>query len=282
MLAECKDDNVKDPMQCFYKTLSTEDVVVYGEVPGLVSYLLKTFASGSFSNVFPYEPYIDNDMVKSNLIDGEIRKPLLIGNNRSESNIFLALLQRKYNFSNKLVYKLFLKDMFRSLDQTELLKMYPYESDNPLKGVQNLINDYAFKCASQTFIETNTFADTYLYKFDFESGFNRWQNGDTCDAPEVCHAADIPYTFDQFYYSDDMPISTVTANEKEFSAVMISRWSEFDKTLTLNGFAPYSSDIENIIEINNNAPYFFEQSGTFSADHHCEFWREYYKVQENP
>jgi len=63
---------------------------------------------------------------------------------------------------------------------------------------------------------------------------------------------------------------------------MISRWSEFAKNLTLNGFTPYSSNVENFIEINNTAPYFFEQSGTFSTEHHCKFWSDYYKVQENP
>jgi len=282
MLAECQNDNVTDPMQCLYDTLSTEDVVVYGEVPGLVSYLLKTLTSGSFSNIFPYEPYIDNEMVKSDLINGEIKKPLLIGNTKSESNLFLAMLQTFYDLSTESKYKLFLADMFRDLNETALLQMYPYESIVPMKGVENLVSDYAFKCASKTFIETDTFADTYIYKFDFESGFNRWQNGAACDAPAVCHAADIPYTFDQFYYSDDTPVSNVSKTERDFSAVMISRWSEFARTLSLDALTPYSPGVENFIEINNTAPYFFEQSGTFSKKHHCDYWGDYYKVQKNP
>ena len=282
MLDVCKVANITDPMQCLYETLSTEDIVVKSEVPGLMYYLLQTLISGSFSNVFPYEPYIDNVMVKSDLIDGEIKKPLLIGNTKNESNLFLAMLQSYYDLSTESSYESFLATMFHDLNTTTLLQMYPYESAEPMKGLENLVSDYAFKCASQTFIETDTFADTYIYTFDFESEFNRWQNGTACDAPAVCHAADIPYTFDQFYYSDDTPILNVTKNERNFSTDMISRWSEFAKSLTLNGFAPYSSNVENFIEIDNTAPYFFEQSGTFSTEHHCQFWSNYYKRQDNP
>ena len=63
---------------------------------------------------------------------------------------------------------------------------------------------------------------------------------------------------------------------------MINHWSKFAKNLTLDGFAPYSPNVENFIEINNAAPYFFEESGTFAKEHHCEFWSDYYKVQKNP
>ena len=283
MTDECeKDENVTNPMQCLYETLSTEDVIVKSEVPGLFYYLIQTLTSGSFSNIFPYEPYIDDEIVTSDLIDGEIKKPLLIGNTKSESNLFLAMLHSYDDLSTESAYKDFLANMFRDLDTATLMQMYPWESAEPMKGLENLVSDYAFKCASQSFIETDTSTDAYIYKFDFESRFNRWQNGTTCDAPAVCHAADIPYTFDQFYYSDDTPITDVNENEKKFSAVMINHWSEFAKTLTLNRFAPYSPNIENFIEINNTAPYFFEQIGTFSTEHHCKFWNDYYKVQENP
>ncbi|MEA3419471.1 MAG: carboxylesterase family protein [Campylobacterota bacterium] len=282
MIEACKDDNVSDPIQCLYETLSTEDIVVNTEVQGLIYYLFKTLTSGSFSNIFPYEPYIDNDMVKSNLIDSEIKKPLLIGNNKSESNFLLALIQPYHDLSTESAYESFLDIMFKDLNKTTLLQMYPYESEEPMKGLENLISDYAFNCASQTFIETDTFADVYIYKFYFESGFNRWKDGTMCDAPAVCHAADIPYTFHQFYYSDDTPIPNVSNNEKNFSVAMIARWSEFIKTLAMSGFAPYNPSVENFIEMNNTAPYFFEQRGTFAKEHNCKFWSDYYKVQKNP
>ena len=282
MIEECKkDENIIDPMQCLYETLSTKDLIVNIEKEGLLHYLFEAL-EGSFSSIFPYEPYIDNEMVKSNLIDGEIKKPLLIGNTKSESNLFIGVLQKYNPFSKESDYKEFLETMFADLNTMTLLQMYPYESAEPAKGLENLISDYAFKCASQTFIETDTLADAYIYKFDFESGFNRWQSGASCDAPAVCHAADIPYTFDQFYYSDNTPIPDVSKNERKFSAVMINHWSEFAKNLTLDGFAPYSPNVENFIEINNAAPYFFEESGTFAKEHHCEFWSDYYKVQKNP
>ncbi len=284
MIEECKkDDNVSDPIQCLYETLSTEDIIVDIELTGLTTYLIQAFfVSGSFSDIFPYEPYIDNEMVKSNLVDGEIKKPLLIGNTKSESNFFLALIKPYYDISTEAAYENFIDHMFKDLNKTTLMQMYPYESEEPVKALGNLVSDYAFKCASTTFIETDTFADTYIYKFNFESGFNRWKDGPMCDAPAVCHSADLPYTFHQFYYSDDTPIPNVSDNEKNFSVAMIGRWSEFDKTHSLNGFAPYSPDVENFIDINNTAPYFFEQSGTFSTEHNCKFWNDYYKVQKNP
>ena len=57
---------------------------------------------------------------------------------------------------------------------------------------------------------------------------------------------------------------------------------EFARTLSLDSFSRYNPGVENFIEINNTAPYFFEQRGTFSKEHHCDYWGDYYKVQKNP
>jgi para-nitrobenzyl esterase len=281
MLAQCLGQEVTDPMQCLYETMTTEDIAAVQAI-GLVYYLGQTLYTGSFSSIFPYEPYIDGEGVQDNLIMGQVAKPLLIGNNRSESNIFLSLFDTEYDFLTEAAYIAFVADMFRDLDTSQLLAMYPFDDAAPLKAIRTLVDDYAFKCPSQYFIAHNAPADTYFYKFNFESSFNRWQNGATCDAPEVCHAADIPYTFDQFYFSDDTPIPNVTDNERAFSQAMITRWGGFIDTLAMSGFIPYDPATGYVIDINNTAPYFYQQSGTFSAEHHCDYWGAYYEVQPNP
>lgn len=282
--AQCAAMGVSETMTCLYETLTTKDVIVYGEVPGLLNYLIKTLGTGSFSNIFPYEPYIDGERVKSNLIEGNITKPLLIGNTKSESNYFLALLQSEVPITSEAEYKLFLATMFADLNRTELLQMYPYNSADPAGALETLITDYAFKCASTSMVEGAGATDAYLYKFDFVSGFNRFKDGEACDAPAVCHAADLPYTFDQFYFSDNTPIpeANITANETDFSAAMIGQWGEFAKTVSLNGFVPHTRAGDNYIEMNNTASYFYKYGGNFAAEHNCDYWDAYYKVQKNP
>ncbi len=281
MLDRCLSKQVSDPMHCLYETMTTEDIAAI-EAIGLLNYLGDTLLTRSFSSVFPYEPYIDGEGVKENLINGEITKPLLIGNNRSESNIFLKIFDSKHKLMTEAGYITFVFAMFPDLNPLELLAIYPFDGHAPMKAIRSLVDDYAFKCASQYFITHESSADTFIYKFDFESSFNRWQNSKTCDAPEICHAADIPYTFDQFYFSNTKEIPKITDNEKAFSLAMIDRWNGFIRTLTMNGFTPYDPSTENVIEINNTAPYFFTQSGTFSTEHHCDYWGHYYEVQQNP
>lgn len=255
-------------------------------------------AKFKFNSIFPFEPYIDNQIVHSNMIDGNITKPLMIGNNADESTLFL--LNSVSDSLVKLItatdesYTLFLDGAFshQELNMTKIIKSVPryqrVKGDEKATYLQNLINDYAFVCASRNFLgfnDQNNYenANSYLYHFDFISSFNVWGDSSAmsfCDAPMVCHGAELPYVFGAW------PDVNFTSEETAMSYnTIIPMWGEFAKSAgeSITGFNPYSPSQDNVIEFNNTTPnaYQLNAADAFGNEHNCSLWNAYYKVQPN-
>lgn len=297
--------------ECIYK-MSAEDL--QSHMLGIMARLdIEDATKYRFNSLFPFSPYIDHEYVNSNLLDGVVKKPLLIGNNQNESTLFVQGINdvdfsfpkifhpKLLNFitGSDAGYKKFLDFAFsyasaNDLNMTEKIQSIPrYQRDDTNASnyafLDNLINDYAFFCPSRNLLAYNGNANyqnnnTYLYHFNYVSSFNNWGTSpevEFCAPPQVCHGAELPYVFGN-WIANDLTVD-VNASAKEFSSdVVMNIWGEYvkDSSHAIDGYFAYTPNDDNIIEFNNTSPNKFSVNN-FGDEHNCSMWDEFYKKQAN-
>ena len=194
-----------------------------------------------FKNLFPFSPYVDGKIVKKDLINSKTDIPLLIGNDKDESNFMFKSL------TPKIVTKLI--DYTNSKDG---LHLPDPDIDAPL---ENFLTDVKFICPTNYFVKQEPQRmSTYFYHNEFLGSFNFWRDAKECEG-KVCHTSEIPYIFGNWYQSN-MTAVVPTENDKRFSVKIMKIWKEFSATSTIKGFRKYYEN-DSMIDINNKNPYFY-------------------------
>ncbi len=258
------------------------------------SILADYFIVHKLSSLFPYHPYIDDVIVKKDLIKSSITKPLLIGNSKDESNFIVIPLSDAGGLpKTKLAYHLYLEILFGKTLADKIVKqdMYKFNEDDvsDVTYAKNLFNDFAFVCASRRFLgssDTQNYLNntTYLYNNSYQSSFNYWGSdtnvnmAKSCEAPAVCHQAEIPYVFDNYYDNSANPVVS-TGKEQQFSRKIMALWGDFALDGKANSFSVYNPIDDNAIEFNNTLPNLFEIYNYYEARHNCDLWDEYYDAE---
>ncbi|CAA0121285.1 Para-nitrobenzyl esterase [Halioglobus japonicus] len=255
------------------------------------------FLFHKLASVFPYHPYIDEVIVNNDLIQSSISKPLLIGNSKDESNFIIIPIADAGGLpTTRLAYHLYLDVLFgKTLAEKIVVKdRYKFNEDDAsdVTYAKNLFSDFAFVCASRRFLGFSSAQNylnntTYLYSNAYQSSFNYWGSdanvtmAKSCEAPAVCHQAEIPYVFDNYYDNNANPV-TSTGEEKQFSQKLMRLWGDFAITGLAGNFNVYNPIDDNAIEFNNTSPNFFETYNYYETRHNCDLWKEYYDAMGHP
>ena len=223
-------------------TMNPKDIIILSMKSStsfefLVKYLYKI----DFKSLFAFSPYIDGEVVKNDLIHSKTTVPLLVGNNKDESNFMFKPLTPKTitSFIEQLStkYKLHISDL---------------DGNRPL---ENFFTNVEFVCATNYFAKQKTQrTSTYLYYNEHRSSFNFWKGVKECEG-KVCHSSELPYIFAN-WYQNDLSVVTPTEDDKIFSTNIMKVWKEFSQTSNIKTYKKYN-EYDSVIDMNNTSPYFF-------------------------
>lgn len=260
----------------------------------LTKYALPYFIEHKLASVFLFNPYIDGDIVKEDLLKANVTKPLLIGNTNNDSNFFIIpALDNGSVPRGKTGYYAYLVSVFGFDLMKKIIAIPDYRLDDTnttynTAQIENLFTDFTFVCGSRYFAahspaKNNLSNPINLYYNNYSSNFNYWATSPEtnlskgCEAPAVCHQAELPYVFHNFYDNYGKELSPdPTTDEEMFSQKIMGLWGDFAKNNLFGDFQTYAIGQDNVVEMNNTSPNLFEKFNFYEDGHHCSLWNDYY------
>ena len=221
---------------------------------------------------------------------GELDKPLILGTNRDEGELFEAIARlalgrkTKLNFSFP-GYVSYLSSIF-GLNFDEIESQYPGVIDGDNETVlASVLTDFIFLCANHHLAKLSSDNGTpvYIYRFEHLPSFNYLCLVE-CDE-FVCHMAELPFVFHTAEISHQCKSlgrrkkQKFTDEEEVLSLSIIEFWTNFTKHLNPNGPDNNSVDVIWPLFTNENPEYMIFDTPALSIERDpflpiCNFWDE--------
>lgn len=206
------------------------DQILDGQMIG--AYTLKNLQCAGLQAVIPWNPVIDQKLIKQAPINAVINKPIMLGTNLNESIPFVAPVPPS-------LYPVLMDALF---DPGQALKiMIDYSMEYPGQASQQLqqtVTDYLWTCFNRQFASRST-AGAYRYFYTHHGSFPFWvdgQNQVSGAVPEqcavdgkVCHADELPFVFGNAV-NDKGLAQSFTAEEADLSLALRRYWIQFARS----------------------------------------------------
>lgn len=183
---------------------------------------LLTILDRGIHTLVAWLPVVDGSLlVRQPLIgalDGELGKPLLVGNNTDEAFSFLGqLITDEINpFAGSTAYRL----LFGGRVWETIDKDYVKHSDDFADALLDGAGDYVFMCPAQ--LAALAAPKGYLYRFTHVPQYvGGLTGGETC-TDRSCHAVELPYVFGTGRFGGGF-----TADDRAVSNSMMQLWADF-------------------------------------------------------
>jgi carboxylesterase type B len=182
-----------------------------------------------FSGFLVWAPVVDGSLVTQQPLTAAtangLPKPTLFGTVQNEGTLFVYMAMQVLNIQtiSASTYETLVQGAFGS-NANAILQVYPSVSGDNAPVLSTLSNDYIFFCASRALGKAPG-SPRYAYLFTQPSTFNVWAPLAQCDAPMVCHSAELPYVF---HTATNIGYS-FTADEEAVSQAMVGYWSGFSR-----------------------------------------------------
>ena len=188
-----------------------------------------------------FEPYIDDQYLKSQPINTRISIPLLMGTNENKANLFVGMLMKATTIFglpliNKLTYQDIEAKLFPKSYMNQIKKMPRYTAGSQyIKGAKktsvfdamsNLFTDAFFLCPSREVMRnaSSTYKYSYVFKYVSENHVMAGMT-DVCN-DFACHASELPFVFNNALTVSGKPI-TFTEHDKKIAHYMHRSWANF-------------------------------------------------------
>lgn len=212
---------------CLRTKPADEIVAAQGKLP-----VKETFLLGLRAFV-PWGPVIDSAPLVGQPNRLPIKKPVILGTNRDEGALFVAMEERAIGPIGPVKYA-FETDIAFGTDGGNVRRLYESLGyTDPVRALSRMVSDDLFTCANK-FMLTRAKAPAWGYQFTHVPSFSIWPHVAAC-APEtknVCHAAELPFVFGNPYPPQlGAERASFTAEETALSAEIIRLWTGFATTL---------------------------------------------------
>jgi carboxylesterase type B len=182
-----------------------------------------------FSGFLVWAPVIDGTLITHQPLGAAaafgLPKPTLFGTNRDEGTVFIYKAMQVLNIQmiSAATYQTLVTSLFGA-NADAVLQVYPSVAGDNAPLLAQLSNDYIFFCATRA-LGSVTGSARYAYLFTQPSTFNVWAPLSQCDAPVVCHSAELPYVF---HTATNIGFS-FTPDEEAVSQAMMAYWGGFSQ-----------------------------------------------------
>lgn len=217
-------------------------------------------------------------------------KPILMGTNRNEGNVFIGLFTMKYpdvggvidgsNIVAAPAYTGILTGMFNAVDAVTIPLNHPryqagtysflptlpnkYSVSPTEQALSQVVTDYLFNAPNYYLADDIATQTTPVYTYSFQQNpyFDLYgpAANDFCWPSDsfVCHANELPYVFNTLSTVPAAGAYKVSAADQYLSNFMTQMWADFVNQTPPPGISPYSSTASAPVAVlaytNNNAP----------------------------
>jgi len=261
----------KNPKNCTVEEL----LAVQKEIIFKFAFILK-----GLEDLFVFSPYIENHLLTKQSIHVKIDKPVIIGNNKDEATLFISALKGKLNAPE---YWLLVNDVFGWEMAIKILLRKRYSvlaQGSAYKALNNLVNDCLFFCGADYVLSNANHDNSYGYDFTYFGSFPFWPKIPGCNCkkdPHVCHAAELPFVFDNPYNAKHEE-KAFSRSDKKMAKIMGTFWTHFVKKgspgkVSGSTWEPYSPNGRFILTAN------LPKKDKYTKDEfrNCDLWAEIYK-----
>lgn len=183
----------------------------------------------ALEDMWMFGPYIDGQLVKTQPITNDIKKPLLMGTNSAEDVLFTFQYIRNFGVID---YTLELVKFF-GLEKAATISAQPRYNptqQGAFQALNNVVQDGLFVCSTRYLLDNANSATTYGYDFTYQSSFEFYPHFPPCNK-DVCHGEDLPYVFNTAYNVMGAPV-TFSADDEAMAKTVSSHWATMVKTHT--------------------------------------------------
>jgi len=205
------------------------------------------------------------------------RKPILLGTNREEYRVFVALQELGQSSPVSAAQYSGLVNGTFGAGAAAVFAAYPLAAyAAPDLAQSALLTDFSFACPAQTTaLLLRAQMPTYAYEFDDPAAPT--QVPGRFIEQRSYHGAELPYLFiqrqSQFGFG---PVAALSASQQALSDQMIGYWTTFAATGNPNaaGLPDWPRFTPSTTQRLRLAPGAVSPMGTFAAFHQCAFWSE--------
>ena len=256
----------KNPPTCLREKSAAEIVAAQGKLPVTESFLL------GLASFVPWGPVVGGPLLESQPNEISIDKPILIGTNKNEGTLFVAMQERSIGTIDEMKYVLE-TDIAFGEHGSAVRKLYAsIGTGEPAATLSEIVTDDLFVCANR-FVLKDATAPKWAYQFTHVPSFPIWPAVPAC-APatgQVCHASELPVVFGNPFGAELWAKqASFTGDERKLAATMMRLWTGFAANLrppeTVPPWTGYS--VEDPLRLILDEP--LSESRDLTA--RCRFW----------
>lgn len=242
-------------------------------------------ADQGFVDFLVWAPIIDGNLITGDPVKAPIDRPVLLGTNLNEGNLFLDIIKEQVykksgakNISGYVARHEILKVFFGSDDTRKIGTQYdiPKYWGDATEDVGSVLNDYIFTCANR-FVASQAIdlGKVWAYQFRPLTTYDIYkgkvpdcvQNSDSTVQSPICHGDELPYVFDSWKGAGVTP----SDDETKLTQAILGLWGSFAATGAPSGTATWTAfgTGKNYLLLDASP---LTQKDPLDAPANCDFW----------